>query len=81
MSYQPLSKKECQTAKKILEQYQRLAEKRGVRLSPRRLEELNQLREAGAITINDLPSTLHREFPKGTFNSMTLAEILELCGM
>lgn len=81
MSPEPLSKKECQTAKKILEQYQRLAEKRGVRLSPRRLEELNQLREAGEITINDLPSTLRREFPLGTFNSMTLAEIEELCGM
>jgi hypothetical protein len=81
MSPKPLSKKECQTAKKILEQYQRLAEKRGVRLSPRRLEELNQLREAGAITINHLPSTLRREFPLGTFNSMTLAEIEELCGM
>ncbi len=81
MSSQPLTKKECQTARKILEQYQRLAEKRGVRLSPRRLEELNQLREAREITINHLSSTLHREFPLGTFNSMTLAEIEELCGM
>lgn len=81
MSPKPPSKKECRKAIKILEQYQRLAEKRGVRLSPRRLEELNQLREAGTITIDDLPGILHREFPKGTFNSMTLAEIRELCGM
>ncbi|HEY9610694.1 hypothetical protein [Allocoleopsis sp.] len=81
LSSQPQTKQECRKAKKILEQYQRLAEKHGVRLSPRRLEELNELREAKTITINALPSTLRREFPLGTFNSMTLAEIEELCGM
>ena len=81
MSSKPPSKKECHKAIKILEQYPRLAKKCGVRLSPGRLEALNQLREDGTITINDLPSTLRREFPVGTFNSMTLAQIRELCGM
>lgn len=79
MPSQRPSKKECKTAIKILKSYKRLAEVRGLNLSPERLEELNCLREAGTMTINDLPATLHREFPKGVFGTMTLGEIRELC--
>ncbi|MBD1932667.1 MULTISPECIES: hypothetical protein [Cyanophyceae] len=72
------SKKECQTAIKILTQYERLARKFQKNIPEDRLAELNRLRDAGNITINDIPATLGHEFP-GVFGNMTLEEIRQLC--
>lgn len=59
---------------KILTQYERLANKLGLRLSRQKIEELNRLRDNGAIKVTHLPARLHEEFP-GEFRNMTLAEI------
>ena len=75
------SKRDCSTAIKVLTQYERLAEKLGIRLPPRRLEELNRKRDAGTITIGDLPGTLRREWPGGPFDGKTLDEIRAMCGL
>ena len=75
------SKRDCGTAIKVLTQYERLAEKLGIRLPPRRIEGLNRKRDAGTITIGDLPGTLRREWPGGIFDGKTLDEIRELCGL
>jgi hypothetical protein len=71
----------CRTAIKILTQFERLAQKYGLNLSPRRIEELNRLRDSGQITINHIPGSLRDPFPLGTFGEMTLAAIRLLCGM
>ena len=68
----------CATAIKILTQYERLAKKYGSNLPPKRIAELNRLRDAGTITSNHLPGTLTREFP-GEFSGKTLAEIKREC--
>jgi hypothetical protein len=59
---------------KILTQYERLANKLGLRLSRQKIEELNRLRDNGSIKVTNLPARLHEEFP-GEFCNMTLAEI------
>ena len=56
-------KNSCQTAIKILTQYQRLSGKFGKKLPPNRLAELNKLRDSGEITANHLPATLRQKFP------------------
>lgn len=68
----------CNKAIKVLEQYERLAEKLGKKIPPKRLKELNEKRDAGTITSNDLPGFL--EFPGGELEGMTLAAIRKLCG-
>ena len=69
----------CNTAIKLLRQFERLAKKYGVKLSPKRLAELNTLRDAGKIKSGDLPAKLRSLFP-GEFAGMTLATILRKCG-
>ncbi|MEM7535551.1 MAG: hypothetical protein AAF639_25470 [Chloroflexota bacterium] len=64
----------CRQAIKILEQYERLAEKQAAKIPPDRLADLNQLRDTGLITVGHLPASLHKKFPS-EFNKMTLAEI------
>lgn len=66
----------CRQAIKILEQYERLAEKQAAKIPPSRLTNLNLLRDSGMITINHLPGSLHKKFPR-EFQKMTLAEIRE----
>ncbi len=75
------SRKECQTAIKILTQYERLAKKFGKKIGENRLRELDSLRELGEITINDLPATLRSEFPTGKFGNMNLKNIRHMCEM
>jgi hypothetical protein len=67
-----ISKK--QKAIKILTQYERLANKFNIQLSPQKIEYLNRLRDNGLIKIADLPAKLHNEFP-GEFRDLTLDEI------
>jgi hypothetical protein len=69
----------CRTAIKLLEQFERLAKKYGVRLSPKRLKDLKKLRDAGTITSRNLPPKLRSLFP-GEFAGMTLDAIRDTCG-
>ncbi|BAZ31783.1 hypothetical protein NIES4074_42560 [Cylindrospermum sp. NIES-4074] len=73
------SKKDCNTAKKLLRDYERLAEKIGSKLTPKRIGELNEKRDAGIITSYDLPGGIQKEFP-GKLKGKTLKEIEQLCG-
>jgi hypothetical protein len=70
----------CHTAIKLLTQFERLAKKYGLTLSPNRVKRLKGLRDAGKIKCSDLPAKLRSLFP-GEFTSMTLAAIRDLCGM
>lgn len=74
------SHKDCGTAIKVLTEYGRLASKLQIRLPSKRVEELNRRRDAGTITVADVPATLRREWPGGVFDDKTLDEIRELCG-
>lgn len=76
----PPAPRDCNTAIKVLTQYERLAEKLGIRIAPARMAELNRKRDAGTITGADLPATLRREWPGGPFDGKSLAEIRALCG-
>ncbi len=69
---------ECNLAEKLLTQYERLAQKFRINLTPDELDRLNQKRDNETITQYDLPATLRREFP-GYFGDMTLKQIRELC--
>lgn len=69
----------CETAIKILTQYERLAQKLGKDLPRNRIEELNRLRDAGQIQIAHLPGSLRELFP-GEWSDLTLAAIRALCG-
>ena len=69
----------CKRAIKILEQFDRLANKLGAKLSAGRLARLKDLRDAGTIQAADLPARLTRDFPE-EFAGMTLAEIRQHCG-
>src|SRR5436309_7033930 len=57
------SKAECNRAKKILTQWNRLAQKLGVRISKKRREALRRKTNNGTIKVSDLPATLRRGFP------------------
>ena len=70
----------CKRAIKILEQYERLANKFGITIPPARLNDLNHLRDNGTIKSTDLPAKLRHEFP-GEFVGMPLDAIREQCGM
>jgi hypothetical protein len=75
---QKLPKKKCDTAIKILTQYERLANKFGKKIPRDKINQLNKLRDAGTITSNNLPGTLLGEFP-GEFTGMTLNAIRQMC--
>jgi hypothetical protein len=68
----------CRAAIKLLEQFERLARKYGVKVPPKRLKELNKLRDAGKIKSSDLPAKLRSVFP-GEFAGMTLEAVRDKC--
>jgi hypothetical protein len=68
----------CNKAIKLLEQFERLVKKYGIKLSPKRLKELKDLRDAGKIKSSDLPAKLRSIFP-GEFAGMTLHTIRDKC--
>ncbi|MDQ3782737.1 MAG: hypothetical protein M3349_07355, partial [Actinomycetota bacterium] len=70
--------KECNRAIKALERYRRLAQDRGVRLSPERLADLDTKRNAGTIRRSDLPGTIQSQV-SGKFGNLTLNEIRAIC--
>jgi hypothetical protein len=69
----------CKRAIKILEQFERLARKFDIKLTPERLERLKRLRHTGRIKSTDLPAKLLSEFP-AEFVGMTLGAIRNRCG-
>ena len=69
----------CKKAIKLLKEFERLAKKYGVKLSPKRLKELKDLRDAGKIKSSDLPPKLRSIFP-GEFAGMILDTIRDKCG-
>jgi hypothetical protein len=69
---------QCNRAIKMLEQFERLANKYGIKLSPKRMQKLKDLRDAGNIKSSDLPAKLRGEFP-GEFAGMTLETIRAKC--
>lgn len=69
---------QCKKAIKILTQYERLSQRRGIQLSPARIALLDKLRDMGVIKSTDLPGKLTREFP-GEFAGLTLAEVRRAC--
>ena len=72
------TRQECNTAIKLLKQYARLAGKYQLQLPPNRLRDLDDKRDAGIITSDDLPARLRREFP-GSFIGKTLKDIEVWC--
>lgn len=66
---------QCTTAIKILEQYDRLAQKMRIDLSEKRLQELNSKRDAGTITQYDLPAGLRTQFPLGDQSLQSIREL------
>jgi hypothetical protein len=71
-------KKACDTAEKLLTQYERLANKLNKKIPPKTLARLNALRDAGTITFSDLPGWADREFP-GEFKDDTLEQVRKKC--
>ncbi|TAE61548.1 MAG: hypothetical protein EAZ87_01750 [Nostocales cyanobacterium] len=69
-----MTSQNAKKAIKILTQYERLANKYGLRLSDEKIQELNSLRDNGLIKISNLPAKLGKEFP-GEFRDMNLNEI------
>jgi hypothetical protein len=67
----------CKKAIKILEQFERLAQKLGIKLSPKRIQDLKNLGDA--IKSTDLPAKLRANFP-GEFSGMSLKSIRQHCG-
>lgn len=68
----------CNTAIKLLEQFERLAKKLGIATPPKKLEHLRNLKGRGTITSNDLPPKLRGMFP-GEFAGKSLKTIREEC--
>ncbi|WP_328514335.1 RHS repeat-associated core domain-containing protein, partial [Ralstonia solanacearum] len=73
------SKEDCSKATKLLEQVERLAQKLGKKLPPKRLEELRRKINDGTITSNDLPGDIQQEFPP-SLRGKSLDEIRRICG-
>jgi hypothetical protein len=69
----------CKKAIKLLKEFERLAKKYGVKLSPKRLKELRDLRDTGKIKSSQLPPKLRSAFP-AEFAGMTLNTIRDKCG-
>jgi hypothetical protein len=74
----PPTKAECSTALKILRGFERLCQKLGIKLSPKRLAELRKKLAEGTLRIDDLPAGLRRLFP-ARFYGKTIAEIEAEC--
>lgn len=68
----------CNTAIKLLEQFERLAKKLGIAMPPKRLERLRDLMGKGTIKSGDLPPKLRSMFP-GEFAGKSLKTIREEC--
>lgn len=72
------SKDECRRAKKILTSWERLANKMGIKISKKRLQDLRRKTQDGTIRISDLPATLRRNFPS-ELDRYDLNQIINIC--
>ncbi|WP_013207813.1 hypothetical protein [Ralstonia solanacearum] len=62
-----------------MEQVERLAQKLGKKLPPKRLDDLRRKINDGTITSDDLPGDIQQEFPP-EFRGKSLNEIRRMCG-
>lgn len=69
-----IDKKSLQTVKKLLTEYERLANKYNLNISPVKLKQLDEKRNLGTIKPTDLFAKLRKEIPKELEN-MTLEEV------
>jgi hypothetical protein len=72
------SKEECNRAKKILTQWERLAQKLGIKISKKRRDDLRRKTQNGTIKIADLPGGLRRQFPS-ELDRFDLNQIINIC--
>jgi hypothetical protein len=72
------SKESCNKAKELMDQVKRLGGKTGVKILPKRLQEIKNKITNGSLTYSDLPGSLQTEFP-GEFKSLTYNEIKNRC--
>jgi uncharacterized Zn-binding protein involved in type VI secretion len=70
---------ECNKAIKLLEQADRLAQKKGKKLPEKRKLALAAKIAAGTITSSDLPGSIQNEFP-AKLKGKTLTEVRAICG-
>lgn len=68
----------CNTAKKILTSWKRLAQKLGIKLSKKRVQELDRKTRDGMIKVSDLPARLRRNFPS-ELEPWDLNQIINIC--
>ncbi len=68
----------CNTAIKLLEQFERLARKFGIAIPSRKLAELRDRKNKETIRSSDLPAKLRSLFP-GEFAGKSLKTIREEC--
>jgi hypothetical protein len=68
----------CNTAIKLLEQFERLARKFGIAIPPKKLMDLRNRRSKETIRSSDLPAKLRSQFP-GEFAGKSLKTIRDLC--
>ena len=72
------SKAECNRAKKILTEWERLANKLGVKISKKRRDQLRRWTQDGTIEVTDLPAKLRRKFPS-ELARFDLNQIINIC--
>jgi hypothetical protein len=67
-------KKRLQTVKKLLTEYDRLANKFSLEIPQNKLKQLDEKRNLGTIKGTDLPATLKKEIPRELID-LTLNEV------
>jgi hypothetical protein len=72
------NKADCNTAKKLLKEVIRLAEKFGINLPDSRKKLLTEKINNGTITSDDLPGSIQNKFPS-KFKGKSLSEIEKIC--
>jgi hypothetical protein len=66
----------CTAVPKALTQYKRIYEKSGKKMDPKRVKELDSKRDAGTITVEDIPASDERP---GGWEGVPLSKIREVC--
>jgi len=72
-----ISKKDLNTAKKLMTNYKRLANEYNINIPQAKLDELNEKMNNQTIKPSDLPAKIKREIP-ASLENMTLAEVNKL---
>jgi hypothetical protein len=72
-----ISKKDLNTAKKLMTNYKRLANEYNINIPQAKLDELNEKMNNQTIKPSDLPAKIKRKIP-ASLENMTLAEVNKL---